>query len=198
MAKIFYELRQNKNSLSKIFGKWFAHSKTIEVLNTRKMAQHISEHGSIFTPDVVYGVLEKFRSCLIEMLLDSKRVKIDGLGTFFTTIENEKGGAISADKFSVSSNLKALHIRFLPEQEQEMNISSREFFKKAEFINIDSLKGGDSSTGSENGGSTNQGGESGNQGGNTGGGTNTGDNQGGSGNTGGGGGGNDDSPIDDD
>ena len=197
MAKIFYELRQNKNSLSKIFGKWFAHSKTIEVLNTRKMAQHISEHGSIFTPDVVYGVLEKFRSCLIEMLLDSKRVKIDGLGTFFTTIENEKGGAISADKFSVSSNLKALHIRFLPEQEQEMNISSREFFKKAEFINIDSLKGGDSSTGSENGGS-NQGGESGNQGGNTGGGTNTGGNQGGGGNTGGGGGGGDDSPIDDD
>ena len=191
-------MRQNKNSLSKIFGKWFAHSKSIETLNTRKMAQHISEHGSVFTPDVVYGVLEKFRSCLIEMLLDSKRVKIDGLGTFFTTIENEKGGAISADKFSVSSNLKALHIRFLPEQEQEMNISSREFFKKAEFINIDSLKGGDSSTGSENGGGTNQGGESGNQGGNTGGGTNTGGNQGGGGNTGGGGGGGDDSPIDDD
>ena len=198
MAKIFYELRQNKNNLSKIFGKWFAHSKTVETLNTRKLAQHISEHGSIYTPDVVYGVLEKFRSCLIEMLLDSKRVKIDGLGTFFTTIENEKGGAISADKFSVSSNLKALHIRFLPEQEQEMNISSREFFKKAEFINIDSLKGGDSSTGSENGGSTNQGGESGNEGGNTGDGTNTGGNQGGGGNTGGGGGGNDDSPIDDD
>ena len=195
MAKIFYELRQNKNSLSKIFGKWFAHSKTIEVLNTRKMAQHISEHGSIFTPDVVYGVLEKFRSCLIEMLLDSKRVKIDGLGTFFTTIENEKGGAISADKFSVSSNLKALHIRFLPEQEQEMNISSREFFKKAEFINIDSLKSGDSSNGSGNGSESEGGGNTGG-GGNTNQGGNTGGNQGG--NTGGGGGGNDDSPIDDD
>ena len=146
MAKIFYELRQNKNNLSKIFGKWFAHSKTVETLNTRKLAQHISEHGSIYTPDVVYGVLEKFRSCLIEMLLDSKRVKIDGLGTFFTTIENEKGGAISEEKFSVNTNLKALHIRFLPEQEQEMNISSREFFKKAEFINIDTLKGGGPST----------------------------------------------------
>ena len=156
MAKIFYELRQNKNNLSKIFGKWFAHSKTVETLNTRKLAQHISEHGSIYTPDVVYGVLEKFRSCLIEMLLDSKRVKIDGLGTFFTTIENEKGGAISEEKFSVNTNLKALHIRFLPEQEQEMNISSREFFKKAEFINIDTLKGGGPSAGSgtvENGGS---------------------------------------------
>ena len=185
MAKIFYELRQNKNNLSKIFGKWFAHSKTVETLNTRKLAQHISEHGSIYTPDVVYGVLEKFRSCLIEMLLDSKRVKIEGLGTFFTTLENEKGGAVSVDKFSVSSNLKALHIRFLPEQEQEMNISSREFFKKAEFINIDSLKSGDSSTGSETGSGT-----SGNQGGNTGGNT-------GGGNTGGGGGGSEDHPDDD-
>ena len=160
MAKIFYELRQNKNNLSKIFGKWFAHSKTIETLNTRKMAQHISEHGSIYTPDVVYGVLEKFRSCLIEMLLDSKRVKIDGLGTFFTTIENEKGGAISEEKFSVNTNLKALHIRFLPEQEQEMNISSREFFKKAEFINIDTLKGGGSSTPSTGSETVNEGGPS--------------------------------------
>ena len=176
MAKIFYELRQNKNNLSKIFGKWFAHSKTVETLNTRKLAQHISEHGSIYTPDVVYGVLEKFRSCLIEMLLDSKRVKIDGLGTFFTTIENEKGGAISEEKFSVNTNLKALHIRFLPEQEQEMNISSREFFKKAEFINIDTLKGGGpsagspstgSGTGTENGGSgSSTGSETVNEGGN--------------------------------
>ena len=197
MAKIFYQLRKNQNDGSKIYGKWFAHAKSIETMNTRKLANHISEHGSIYTPDVVFGVLEKFRSCLLEMLLESKRVKIDGLGTFFTTIENCKGGAATEDEFNVNKNLQALHIRFMPEQEQEMNISSREFFKKAEFINIDSLKGGDSSTGSENGGS-NQGGESGNQGGNTGGGTNTGDNQGGSGNTGGGGGGNDDSPIDDD
>ena len=82
MAKIFYQLRQNKNVKSKIYGKWFAHSKSVETMNTRKLSQHISEHGSIYTPDVVFGVLEKFRSCLLEMLLESKSVKIDGLGTF--------------------------------------------------------------------------------------------------------------------
>ena len=119
---------------------WFAYGKAVETLNTRKLAQHIAEHGSIYTPDVVYGVLEKFRSCLVEMLLESKRVKIEGLGTFYCTIENTKGGAESADGFSVNTNLKGLHIRFLPEQEQEQNISSREFLKKAEFINIDTLK----------------------------------------------------------
>ena len=80
MAKIFYQLRQNKNASSKIYGKWFAHVKNVETMNTRKLSQHISEHGSIYTPDVVFGVLEKFRSCLVEMLLESKSVKIDGLG----------------------------------------------------------------------------------------------------------------------
>ena len=155
MAKIFYELRQNKNNKSRIFGKWFAHSKAVEIMNTRKLAQHISEHGSIYTPDVVFGVLEKFRSCLVEMLLESKRVKIDGLGTFFTTIENEPGGADKVEDFNAQKNLKALHIRFMPEQEQELNISSREFIKKAEFINIDSMMGGDKSSG---GGSSSGGG----------------------------------------
>ena len=141
MAKIFYLLKQNKAQGSKIHGKWFAHGKTIETLNTRKMANHISEHGSIYTPDVVFGVLEKFRSCLLEMLLNSKRVKIDGLGIFYTTLENEKGGAAKKEDFSPTKNLKALHIRFLPDQEAETNISSREFIKKAEFVNAEALAG---------------------------------------------------------
>ena len=165
MARIFYELRQNKNEQSKICGKWFAHSKTIETLNTRKLAQHISEHGSIYTPDVVYGVLEKFRSCLLEMLLESKRVKIDGLGIFYTTIENKKGGADTKEEFNVQQNLQALHIRFLPEQEAEMNISSRQFLKKAKFVSVDSLtgeapNGSDAGSNGENGSGTNGGNDS--------------------------------------
>ena len=187
MAKILYEVKQNLADGSKAFGKWFARVKALETLNTRKLANHISEHGSIYTPDVVYGVLEKFRSCMLEMLLNSKKVKIEGLGTFYTTLENEKGGALKKEDYSVNKHMKALHIRFLPEQTTEENISSREFLKKAEFINIESLQSSESeSTGSggqngsqdsgsgANGGSTNQGGNSG------------------------GNGGGDDSPIDDD
>ena len=160
MAKIFYQLRQNTNRDSKIYLKWFAHAKSVETMNTRKLSQHISEHGSIYTPDVVFGVLEKFRSCLVEMLLESKSVKIDGLGTFYTTIENEPGGADKEEDFNVQKNLKALHIRFIPEQEQELNISSREFIKKAEFVNVDSIMGGEknSSGGSSSGGSSSSGG----------------------------------------
>jgi predicted histone-like DNA-binding protein len=130
---------QNKNEHSSAHGKYYARVKYLESLNTRKLSNHISEHGSIYTPDVVYGVMEKFRSCLLEMLLNSKKVKIEGLGTFYTTLECQKGGAVSKDKFSVLKDVKGLHIRFLPEQEQETNISSREFLKQAEFINVESL-----------------------------------------------------------
>jgi len=178
MAKILYEVKQNQNSYSAAFGKWYAQIKNLETLNTRKLAQHISEHGSIYTPDVVYGVLEKFRSCLLEMLLNSKKVKIEGLGTFYCTLENQKNGALEKEEFNVNKHIKGLHIRFLPEQTTEEDISSRQFLKQAEFINIDSLlkkeeetgnggdsNGGDSGSGSNTGGSTggNTGGNSGSQ-----------------------------------
>ena len=135
-------------------------------------------------------MLEKFRSCLVEMLLESKKVKIEGLGTFYCTLENQKNGALKKEDFNVNKHLKALHIRFLPEQTTEENISSREFLKKAEFINIEQLLqkdesqpanggsgtgGNGSSTGSDtgNGGGSGTGGEQGggNTGGNQGGGT---------------------------
>jgi len=140
MAKILYEVKQNQNSFSAAFGKWYAQIKNLETLNTRKLANHISEHGSIYTPDVVYGVLEKFRSCLIEMLLNSKKVKIEGLGTFYCTLENQKNGASKKEEYNPNKHMKALHIRFLPEQTTEENISSREFIKQAEFINIEALQ----------------------------------------------------------
>ena len=158
MAKIIYEVKKNLNQYSSAYGKWYAQIKNLETLNTRKLANHISEHGSIYTPDVVYGVLEKFRSCLIEMLLNSKKVKIEGLGTFYCTLENQKRGTESKEKFNVNKHLKALHIRFLPEQAAEENISSREFIKQAEFINVDALmKGTDESTNSGSGDSSNGG-----------------------------------------
>ena len=170
MAKILYEVKQNQNSFSAAFGKWYAQIKNLETLNTRKLANHISEHGSIYTPDVVYGVLEKFRSCLLEMLLNSKKVKIEGLGTFYCTLENQKNGALKKEDFNVNKHLKALHIRFLPEQTTEENISSRQFLKQAEFINIDSLLPKDTE------GNTSPNPSEGGESGNTGSGENTGGN----------------------
>ena len=167
MAKIIYEVYQNQNEYNSAYGKFYARVKYLESLNTRKLSNHIAEHGSIYTPDVVYGVMEKFRSCLLEMLLNSKKVKIEGLGTFYTTIECNKGGAVSKDKFNVLKDVKGLHIRFLPEQEQENNISSRQFLKQAEFVNVESLmkkeEDEEGESGSNQGSGSNSGSNSGSQ-----------------------------------
>ena len=179
MAKIIYEVYQNQNEHNTAFGKWYARVKYLESLNTRKLSNHIAEHGSIYTPDIVYGVMEKFRSCLLEMLLNSKKVKIEGLGTFYTTLECQKGGALTKDKFSILKDVKGLHIRFLPETEQEQNISSREFLKQAEFVNVESLLKKEDEEETENGTNGNTSGGSGNQGGNGGGTSQGGDNTGG-------------------
>ena len=141
MAKIMYVLKKNTNEKSDNFGRWFAQVKSLETLGLRKMAEHIAEHGSLYTSDVVFGVLEKFRKCCIEQLLNSRKVKIEGLGTFYTTCENKKGGAESKEKF-VTQDIKALHIRFLPEQTAEMDISSRQFIKRAEFVNAETWLNG--------------------------------------------------------
>jgi predicted histone-like DNA-binding protein len=189
MSKILYEVYQNdiKDSESAMYGKWYARLKSIETLSLTKLAKHIAEHGSVFTQDVVEGVMVKFKNCLLEMLLESKKVKIAGLGTFYLTAECEKGGAEKEADFNVNQHLKALHIRFLPDQTAEDNISSREFIKKAEFVNVKTLLSGktdEEGEGGENGtdGGTQQDGNSG--------GSNSGENGGGEnggGNNGGGG-----------
>ena len=182
MSKILYEIYQNdiKDSESVMYGKWYARLKSIETLSIEKLAKHISEHGSVFTADVVEGVMKKFKTCLLEMLLESKKVKVAGLGTFYLTCECTKGGADKEEDFNVNKHLKALHIRFLPDQTQEESLSSREFIKKAEFVNVKSLMKGNTEAESpeddgneENGGSTGTGENTGENGG--------GSNQGGSG-----------------
>ena len=180
MSKILYEVYKNdiKDSESVMYGKWYARLKSIETMSMPKLAKHISEHGSVFTEDVVEGVMKKFKTCLLEMLLESKKVKVTGLGTFYLTCECEKGGADKEEDFNVNQHLKALHIRFLPDQTQEDNLSSREFIKKAEFVNIKTLLSGgntDAANDEENSGENS--GSSQNGSSNTG--DNTGDNTGG-------------------
>ena len=195
MSKILYEVYKNdiKDSESVMYGKWYARLKSVETMSMAKLAKHISEHGSVFTEDVVEGVMKKFKTCLLEMLLESKKVKVAGLGTFYLTCECQKGGADKEEDFNVKEHLKALHIRFLPDQAAEDNISSREFIKKAEFVNVKSLLSGNSEDGTTDstddtdegsqGGNTGQGGNTSQDGGNTGtippGGNNTGGGSGG-------------------
>ena len=195
MSKIIYDVYKNTNELNTAFGKYFGRIVHTETMNTRKLARHIAEHGSVYTQDVVEGVLTKAEACIIEMLLESKKVKLEGLGTFYLMAENKKGGAVSIDKFNPKSSFKGLHIRFLPDQGDEAGLNSKGVLAKATFMWAEDLKReaaeskpvtptNNGGNGGSQGGSDSTGGQ--NQGGGNSGGDNTGGNSGGGGDNGGG------------
>jgi predicted histone-like DNA-binding protein len=140
MSRIIYDVYQNKNENNAAYGKYFGRIVHTETLNTRNLAKHISEHGSVYTQDVVEGVLTKAESCILEMLLESKKVKLEGLGTFYLMAENKKGGAISIDKFNPRSTFSGLHIRFLPDLSGEAQLNSKDMLQKATFMWAEDLK----------------------------------------------------------
>ncbi len=140
MSKIIYDVYQNKNANNAAYGKYFGRIVHTETLNTRKLARHIADHGSVYTQDVVEGVLTKAEACIVEMLLESKKIKLEGLGTFYLMAENKKGGAVSIDKFNPKSSFKGLHIRFLPDQGDEAGLNSKEVLAKATFMWAEDLK----------------------------------------------------------
>ena len=140
MSKIIYDVYQNANETSAAYGKFYGRIVHTETLNTRKLAKHIAEHGSVFTQDVVEGVLTKAEACIVEMLLESKKVKLEGLGTFYLMAENKKGGAPSLEKFNPKSTFNGLHIRFLPDSSSDTQLNSKDVLAKATFMWAEDLK----------------------------------------------------------
>ena len=122
-----YRLYQD-NRKDKGTHKWYARTVMLGTLDTKELSQHMSEHGAPYTPDVIYGVLEKFRSCMIEQLLNGNKVKIDGIGTFYLNVKST--GAESEDEFSCAENIKGIRIRMLPEGAKGEDITSKQLLSK--------------------------------------------------------------------
>ena len=83
-------------------------------LKLNDMAEHIMKHGSVYTEDVVIGVITKLKSCMQEMLADGYKVKLDGIGTLYPTLTSE--GVADAKDYSAQENVTRLGISFLADQ----------------------------------------------------------------------------------
>ena len=92
------------------------------------MAKHIADHNSIYGRDVITGVLTKLSECVIELVAMGQPVKLDGLGTFYPTAKNVKGGLNSiadAKKIAPALQVEGIHVRFEPEGSQLDDITSK-------------------------------------------------------------------------
>jgi predicted histone-like DNA-binding protein len=107
---IFYDLRQNKNKDSKAFKKWFAYPEIKETVDLDDLAAHMSSHNMPFSKGAIKGILTDMVSCIKELLLEGKNVKIADLAIFSLGIKNA-GGAAIPDDFSVSKNIRGVKLR---------------------------------------------------------------------------------------
>ena len=162
---VFIKVSQNKIKDSKSYGKWYGRVATTKTMTYQELCKHMSEHNSVYGEDVCLGVANKLQSCMLEQLLEGKKVQFGELGVFYLSVKST--GANKEEDFSLGVNINGLFLCFAPSRTDVNNLSSKMLKKKASFLNVKDMvytkpKSNSSDTGSEtngteNGGSQNQG-----------------------------------------
>ena len=130
MAKLYYRTYQNKNSESNGYGKYYGRLVSQGTLGTDDLCRHIAKHGTIYTSDIVKGVIEKFINCFEELLLEGYKLKLDGLGTFYLTAKSK--GEEKEEDFT-AENFETVRVKFLPDQSKQSEYTSMVMRRKAQF-----------------------------------------------------------------
>ena len=130
-----YVLKKFKNARSSANNRWFAYVNKVGTLSTRGLAQHMIEHGLIGNRAEVEATLTKLSECIPELVAQGYGVKLEGIGIFYPTIANEKGGAETVNDFSIAQNIKGVHFRFRPDSTNLDDLTTKAFGKKVTFGN---------------------------------------------------------------
>ena len=107
------KIGEERQKVKKTYGKIIYRG----TLSLADMAEHIMKHGTVYTEDVVIGVITKLKSCMQEMLADGYKVKLDGIGTLYPTLTSE--GVADAKDYSAQENITRVGIAFLADQSKK-------------------------------------------------------------------------------
>ena len=149
MARLLLKTYKNNNSKNNAYGKTYGRLVYVDTLDTSDLCRHMMKHGTIYTPDVVKGVVERFVMCFEELLLEGNKIKLDGLGTFYLSVSTE--GVDNEDQFT-ANNVKAIRIKFIGDQSKESEYATKMLTNKAKFQSM----GGKAASENESGGSGDQ------------------------------------------
>ena len=82
---MIYRLRQDNRRVSKYPGKWFAHAVNLRTVDTDEVARIIERNCSVKRSDVL-AVITELGDVMRQLLSESHRVKLKGIGSFMTSI----------------------------------------------------------------------------------------------------------------
>ena len=155
---VLYRLSKVTSPKAKGYGKWYPRAVITQTVDTEMLAAIMQRNCTLKKADIV-AVISELIETMADQLQDSKRVKLNGFGSFKIGIRGE--GADSAADFSISKNIKGLHVLFQPEVKTDGSGLRQKTFitgcsvQEAPKNDVDTTKpttGGNSQSG--NGGST--------------------------------------------
>ena len=155
---VFYRLSKVTSPKAKGYGKWYPRAVITQTVDTEMLATIMQRNCTLKKADIV-AVISELIETMADQLQDSKRVKLNGFGSFKIGIRGE--GADSAADFSTSKNIKGLHVLFQPEVKTDGSGLRQKTFitgcsvQEAPKNDVDTTKPANSgSNGGGNGGST--------------------------------------------
>ena len=113
---VFYRLHQDKSKNTTRTGKWYARMVPMSIVNTRQLAEIMQRNCTVKKSDIL-AVLDELVETMRDQLQESKRVKLDGFGSFKIGVSSI--GAATANEFSAAKHIKGMHIVFTPERTQD-------------------------------------------------------------------------------
>ena len=109
---VLFRLSKVTSPKAKGYGKWYPRAVITQTVDTEQLAAIMQRNCTLKKADIV-AVISELIETMADQLQDSKRVKLNGFGSFKIGIRGE--GADSAADFSTSKNIKGLHVLFQPE-----------------------------------------------------------------------------------
>lgn len=119
---VFYRLYQNNNKRSRVYKKWYARAVMVDTMSTRELAEIMQENCTVKRSDIE-AVLRELVPTMTRAMQDSKRVKIDGLGSFKIGLKTKP--SVSPKEFSSQKNVLGMHINFMPETYKDSGTNRR-------------------------------------------------------------------------
>ena len=134
---VLIKIQENKNPRSMAYGKHFGRVVPTETMSYAQLCKHMSEHNSVYGEYVCLGVAKKLQNCMLEQLLEGKKVQFGDLGTFYLSVKSV--GTDKEDDFNLGLNIKGLYLRFSPNRQDINDLSSKTLKKRADFMNAKDL-----------------------------------------------------------
>lgn len=103
----------------------YARAQMTRTMMLDEFAEHISNHGSVYSKGDIYAILIMAVDCLREQLLSGMRVSLGDLGEFYLSIQGK--GAAEGTTYNPAVLVKNIRVIWVPGDEFENLIQDAEY-----------------------------------------------------------------------